>query len=1010
MTWFLRNRQPDPEAPPLPRPLPNWAAQVSSAAALQGIEDDSWGRARGVSRDVMREIALRLGDAAPRYFEPPPEDEDPAQDLQDPDQRFLRRVLDRASEAAAADPGAWAGVPVTIEDFEAEVLRRRQAEYDEAQGVLDVGGSGSAEFLGRAAAAMTDEVSLLTLPLGFGSLARGQVLRFIASEAAIGAASEAAILPRAQRVASELDVPEVDPFQRIAFGAIAAGSLAGGLAGLARGLEYARGRTLASQGATSADTDPLTFSAQVQAAETDLRTGVSQSDRQPAADPAQPVIDERPGSPASRFVFTPGGNAAPQENPVGYVYGRLLELGYPPHIASGLTGNLMQESGPALNTRAVGDGGNAYGMGQWNGPRRRALYTWAEARGLDVNDIETQVQFLHHELQGPESAALRAILEAPDAETAARVASERFWRPGEPHLANRIGYAAAIQRQYTMGEVPRGGRPDPVRPQQAAAPGFFDAAAGGRRSTAPDEVSGPQGTRTGVRWEVVEASSLRAASGDLQPRDRSRAASDEQIARIAADLDPARLMPGPEADRGAPIVGGDDVVESGNGRVAAIVRAAEQHPDRYQAYVAAIEDAGHDISGLRRPVLIGRRTGDMTPEARIAWVRENNTSAIARMGAAEQARVDAAALTQPVMDALRPGADLAAPENGDFLRRMMAALPATERSALIDAEGRVTMDGLRRIRSALFIRAWDAPDLARLLTEKPSAELRALVDMLHDLAPEWAHFRAMVEAGYIRPDYDITRPVTDMVRLIGTLRAADRDGQSVIAALRDHLATPDLLAPRDDALNAVLPEVFYRGETARRPAAAADILRRHAADAAIAGRADLDDLFQAPPPPDAVLRRAIEAQNKGEAMPPPPAAPARVAPPEIDPAPEAARDALPEAPDGAASADLAARAAATEAEARAAVTPAETPTETPASPRPDASRQTAPDPDITTRPGTEARDAVAVDAADFLALRDATFRLTDDGPELSLREVLDALDGEAALEDAIRFCTLGGRP
>ncbi len=93
-------------------------------------------------------------------------------------------------------------------------------------------------------------------------------------------------------------------------------------------------------------------------------------------------------------------------------------------------------------------------------------------------------------------------------------------------------------------------------------------------ATDTQRVSTVTGRQIDTRLRVVDASELQAASGELQPRDRSRASSDEQINQIAATLDPQRLGASAEADRGAPIIGPDMIVESGNGRVQGIRRAA----------------------------------------------------------------------------------------------------------------------------------------------------------------------------------------------------------------------------------------------------------------------------------------------------------------------------------------------------------------------------------------------------------------------------------------------------
>lgn len=138
----------------------------------------------------------------------------------------------------------------------------------------------------------------------------------------------------------------------------------------------------------------------------------------------------------------------------------LTQRGYPAHVAAGLVGNLAQESGPGLDTRAVGDNGNSFGAGQWNGPRRRALMTFAADRGRPADDLETQLEFLDWEMNNTESAARDAILKASTPEEAARVASERFWRPGVPHVERRQAYAADIYRTIADPETPESVRDD----------------------------------------------------------------------------------------------------------------------------------------------------------------------------------------------------------------------------------------------------------------------------------------------------------------------------------------------------------------------------------------------------------------------------------------------------------------------------------------------------------------------------------------------------------------------
>jgi hypothetical protein len=88
---------------------------------------------------------------------------------------------------------------------------------------------------------------------------------------------------------------------------------------------------------------------------------------------------------------------------------------------------------------------------------------------------------------------------------------------------------------------------------------------------------------------VVEARDLVASTDRgydpaLQPRQRDRAASQQQVREIASRLDPERLGVSSEADRGAPIIGDDGMVESGNGRVMAIRAAYRENAESHMLW------------------------------------------------------------------------------------------------------------------------------------------------------------------------------------------------------------------------------------------------------------------------------------------------------------------------------------------------------------------------------------------------------------------------------------------
>jgi Phage tail lysozyme len=129
------------------------------------------------------------------------------------------------------------------------------------------------------------------------------------------------------------------------------------------------------------------------------------------------------------------------------------KLGYTPEQASGIVGNLMQES--TLNTGAVGDRsipGASIGIGQWNRERQANLQAFAASRGKPLSDFETQLAFVHHELQTTEGAAGAALKKAKtvEAATTAMIGFERpqGWTAANPQaghgFANRLAYAQQV--------------------------------------------------------------------------------------------------------------------------------------------------------------------------------------------------------------------------------------------------------------------------------------------------------------------------------------------------------------------------------------------------------------------------------------------------------------------------------------------------------------------------------------------------------------------------------------
>ena len=150
-------------------------------------------------------------------------------------------------------------------------------------------------------------------------------------------------------------------------------------------------------------------------------------------------------APTMAAAAAPSGDSADMES---RIYQGLVQRGMPDHVARGAIANKIAESrlDPGINEAnpIVPGSRGGFGLNQWTGPRRRAYEAFAQQRGVPVDDLDTQLDFTMHEMEGPESAAWKALLGTQTAEEAARVYSDRFLRPGIPHMDRRLAEARRL--------------------------------------------------------------------------------------------------------------------------------------------------------------------------------------------------------------------------------------------------------------------------------------------------------------------------------------------------------------------------------------------------------------------------------------------------------------------------------------------------------------------------------------------------------------------------------------
>jgi hypothetical protein len=366
-------------------------------------------------------------------------------------------------------------------------------------------------------------------------------------------------------------------------------------------------------------------------------------------------------------------------------------------------------------------------------------------------------------------------------------------------------------------------------------------------------VSTLTGRQIDTRLKVVDAGTLIPAGGELQPRDRARAASDEQINTIASELDPARLGDSAEADRGAPIVGPDGVIESGNGRVQAIQWAAERYTSKYQTYLDFLKAQGYSVEGMKTPVLVRERITPLSPADRIAFVQEANQSATMALSPVEQAKIDVSAMADNVVN-VWAGGDVSDMRNRDFVSAFVGNLPQAQRNGLMAADGSLSPDGATRIRRAMLATAYDDADLLAKLMESTDESAKSVGNALFDASGGWIQMRRMAKAGTIPAQYDVTR------QLVSAAQTADQLRRTRTKA-RDWLDQMPLEGERDDVVDAFV-RAFYNTDldAAVRREAIGEVLQAYIAEAK---RQDTQDLLgDAPPPPAPIIDQATKARNE----------------------------------------------------------------------------------------------------------------------------------------------------
>lgn len=337
-------------------------------------------------------------------------------------------------------------------------------------------------------------------------------------------------------------------------------------------------------------------------------------------------------------------------------------------------------------------------------------------------------------------------------------------------------------------------------------------------------------TRYEFEFKIADATKLIASNNpftfapnpkypkELQPRLRERVATRLQVENIAANLEPDALLTDYKSiDRGAPIVGSDGVVESGNGRVMAIILAAKQHPEVYAKYKEALKAVAPSyalsvelVDKFKVPMLVRER---LTKVDRKQFVEESNISTTIESSPIEKARTDAAKLTldmltslellegEAIEDALR------SLRNKPFVSAFLSKLPANEQARLVDAHGVLNQDGVRRVAMAIFVATFRGDvglRLAERFFESADVNVRNCFNGITRSLGALARAESITASGDHQRDYSIGADLAKAITVFSAIKKTP--GMTVAKYLAQAQILERELTPFQERVLAVLDE------------------------------------------------------------------------------------------------------------------------------------------------------------------------------------------------------------
>ena len=407
-------------------------------------------------------------------------------------------------------------------------------------------------------------------------------------------------------------------------------------------------------------------------------------------------------------------------------------------------------------------------------------------------DMETGEPTIVEPPAAPQREAVTADTDTQPGQATARAEDEQRSAKADSADADAGGAGADVGSGASPAQAPQSTAPvaDQQSPQSEPQASPEPAAGQIRRAPAPENAQDvavtPKGREVPVEYAVVEADDLvpsnvddgrvnPAFPADLQPRDRTRPASQQQVRDIGRNIDPRLLGRSASSTDGAPIIAPDGVVESGNGRVMGIRQAYQNNPEGATRYRDALAQQGYAVDQFTNPVLVRVRQGEMTSQERAEFARESNERTTSSMSATERAMTDAQTMPDSILPLYR-GGDLDSVQNRDFVRQFISGVVSDADAAqMIDSSGQMSQEAVRRVQGALLAKAYGNADLVGALVESSDNNIKAIGGALTDVAAQWAQMRAEARGGQIAANMDQTDALLEAVQIVNRARTSGRN-------------------------------------------------------------------------------------------------------------------------------------------------------------------------------------------------------------------------------------------